>query len=90
MMDALHQGSHDHDHDHDADADADADDPLRWLQQLPSAQLASHSLPLYPNFALSLALSHRRRLERLQQRARRMDETPQQTAAAAAGAAPCR
>ena len=62
------------------------DDCLRWLLQLPTAQLRCHSLPLFPNYAFSLALARKRLHNRLleQSNERRLDEVMEQRAAAAA------
>ena len=70
----------------EAAANGVEDDCLLWLLQLPTAQLRCHSLPLFPNYAFSLALARKRLHNRLleQSNERRLDEVMEQRAAAAA------
>ena len=80
LADPMHALLHlDH---HALRAADDAEEATRWLLALPAA-LPDHSLPLYPNFAFSLALARRRLFERHQRRDRRLDESADEQAAAA-------
>jgi hypothetical protein len=66
------------------DAAAEGEQCVRWLIGLAHSQLPGHSLPLYPNYAFSLALAKRWLYERVRDRHRRLDETDEQLSAARA------